>query len=354
MRNAEVVRQWNLLQALAASRHGQTIDQLAELAGVTTRTIRRDLEALSVAGFPIYDDVVEGRRRWMVEGHPFAAMREKGFTVQEVCAIYFSRSLLETLAGTPFQRDLETAFAKIERTLTPAMRAFLDRVPALLTTKREPAASRATRNRDQTMGRLLDAVLFRRKATITYWSFSSRRVRTYRIHPYRVAYGLGALYLSAYVEDYRQVRTFAFSRIRQVSVHEEHFSRDATLDRDAFANSLGIHEGQPVHVEIEFSAEIAPYIREREWHPSQRLTDSDDGRVMVVLDVCDDWALRSWILGFGPRARVLAPTALAERVRADLEGAAARYADQLAGAAAGDLQKRLQRLLPFWTDRAIS
>jgi predicted DNA-binding transcriptional regulator YafY len=76
MRNAEVIRQWNILQALATSRLGQTIDQLAELAGVTTRTIRRDLEALSVAGFPVYDGVTDRRRRWKVPNRLFAAMME--------------------------------------------------------------------------------------------------------------------------------------------------------------------------------------------------------------------------------------------------------------------------------------
>ena len=35
---------------------GVTIDDLATLCGVTTRTIRRDLQALEEAGFPIYDD----------------------------------------------------------------------------------------------------------------------------------------------------------------------------------------------------------------------------------------------------------------------------------------------------------
>jgi hypothetical protein len=76
--------------------------------------------------------------------------------------------------------------------------------------------------------------------------------------------------------------------------------------------------------------------------------------VALALDVCDDWALRSWVLGFGPRARVLVPAALAERIQADLEQAAGQYADRMAFAATADLQDRLQRVLPFWTERAIS
>lgn len=350
MRNAAIIRQWNVLQAIAASRHGQTIDQLAELSGVTTRTVRRDLEALSVAGFPLYDDVVGGQRRWKLMGHPFAAMVEKGFTLEEVSAVYFSRSLLETLAGTPFQSHLKTAFAKIERALSPGMRAFLDRLPRHIATKPAPGSARAAKNRDEIVSKLMDAVLFRRQADITYWSISSRRQKEYRIHPYRLTYGVGALYVSAYVEEYGEMRTFAVNRIRQVSLREERFSKEEALDGDAFPHSLGIHQGPPVHVEIEFTREVAPYIKEREWHCSQRVTEHADGRVTIALDVCDDWALRSWILGFGPRARVVAPAALAEAIRTDLEEGAARYARAFA---AVDFET-WQRRLPFWTERAAS
>ena len=48
-RSSEVIRQWRLLREIEASR-GVTIRDMAELAGVTTRTIRRDLDALQEAG----------------------------------------------------------------------------------------------------------------------------------------------------------------------------------------------------------------------------------------------------------------------------------------------------------------
>jgi hypothetical protein len=57
VRNAEVIRQWTILREIErAHGGGATIHELAELTGVTTRTIRRDLEALEAAGFPLYDD----------------------------------------------------------------------------------------------------------------------------------------------------------------------------------------------------------------------------------------------------------------------------------------------------------
>jgi predicted DNA-binding transcriptional regulator YafY len=46
----------------------------------------------------------------------------------------------------------------------------------------------------------------------------------------------------------------------------------------------------------------------------------------MTLDVCRDRALQSWILSFGPFARVLAPDSLAREIADQLSEAKARYA----------------------------
>ena len=93
-----------------------------------------------------------------------------------------------------------------------------------------------------------------------------------------------------------------------------------------FAHSIGVNEGPPEHIEIAFEPRIAPYVRERQWHASQKNAERKDGGVVLSLDVCNDWALRSWILSFGPLARVLMPTALAAQIKDEIDRASERYA----------------------------
>src|SRR3954469_17388294 len=131
MRNAEGIRQWSILRDLESSRR-MTIDELAERTGVSTRTIRRDLEALQQSGFLLYDDLHEGKRYWMLEQRPFRRLDETGFTLAELSALYFSRTLVEALSATPFQGDVRSAFEKLSGALTPGMRQFLDRLPLVL------------------------------------------------------------------------------------------------------------------------------------------------------------------------------------------------------------------------------
>src|SRR5476651_2838867 len=126
-RNAEVIRQWTILREIErAHGAGVTIDDLAALCSVTTRTIRRDLQALEEAGFPLFDDKSgdDGRTRWSINGQAFKGLAA-GLTLSELCALYFSRTLVESLAGTPFKSDVEHAFDKLAAALTPHMQQFL-------------------------------------------------------------------------------------------------------------------------------------------------------------------------------------------------------------------------------------
>jgi len=327
-RNAEVIRQWTILREIERARGaGVTIDDLASLCDVTTRTIRRDLQALEEAGFPLYDDRShdDGRTRWQVSGQAFKGLAA-GLTVSELCALYFSRSLLESLSGTPFRDDVESAFEKLASVLTPHMRQFLDQLPRIIATKPDPMRRKDDPRQQRIIARAIDATLHHRQATIVYHSASSDRTKTYLVHPYRLAYAQGGLYLLAYVPEYGEVRTFAVERVQELSLLEERFTPIEELPDTAFPHSLGVHTGPPERVELEFEPAVADYVRAREWHPSQAMRDTESGGLHMTLDVCLDRALESWILSFGPFARVIAPESLAREIAGRFEEARARYA----------------------------
>jgi predicted DNA-binding transcriptional regulator YafY len=337
-RNAEVIRQWSILRDLEASRR-LTIDDLAARTSVTTRTIRRDLEALQAAGFPLFDETHEGKKYWTLEHRAFRRLDDTGFTLGELSALYFSRTLVECLASTPFQRDVRSAFDRLAGALTPGMRQFLDRLPLVIQAKPEPGAAaipagealtpKASAARSARVSQLLDATLHHRRVAMRYHSFSSNREKDYLIEPHRLVLAQGTLYVLAFVPEYTELRTFAIDRIASLSVTEERFE-PVDAQEDAFAHSLGVHQGTPPQrIEIAFEPKIAPYVKERVWHASQQAQDRPDGSVTLTLDVANDWALRSWILGFGPLARVLSPPELAAQILDEVDRTRARYLENL-------------------------
>jgi predicted DNA-binding transcriptional regulator YafY len=321
-RNAEVIRQWSILKELEASRR-VTIDDLALRTGVTTRTIRRDLEALQTAGFPLFDETHDGKKFWTLEQKAFKRLDDTAFTLAELSALYFSRTLVECLSGTPFERDVHSAFDKLSAALTPGMKQFLDRMPLVMQAKAEPGAQAAA-PRTKEVAQLVEATMQQRRVTMRYHSFSSNREKTYVFEPYRLLFGQGGLYVIGMVPEYGGLRTFAVDRVAQVSLTEERFE-PLELPDDAFAHSLGVNQGTPEKIDVLFAAKIARYVRERVWHPSQELVELPDGSLRLTLHVVNDWALKSWILGFGALATVTAPDSLAADITTELRAALENY-----------------------------
>ena len=61
MRGEQLARQWQLIQRLAKSRAGVSLDDLADDLEVVRRTVYRDLDALMLAGFPVISEKRDGR-----------------------------------------------------------------------------------------------------------------------------------------------------------------------------------------------------------------------------------------------------------------------------------------------------
>jgi predicted DNA-binding transcriptional regulator YafY len=327
-RSAEVIRQWQVLRAIDAARNGVPIPKLASAYGVHQRTIRRDIQALSKAGFPLYDDNVAGTIVWKLSAKPFRGLEETGLSVTELCALYFSRSILETLAGAPFRDETARAFEKLERALPVASRRFLDRYPQMLKAKATGRKKQDEKKVREFIARAVDASLERRRVLMQYDSMASRRTKEYKVDPLRLAYADGGVYLIAWVEEYKQVRTFAVERIRTLAVLDEHFE-PRELTTEPFAHSLGVHSGEADPVQVEFDARVAEYVKGREWHRSQVVDERPDGSLLMTLTVCDDRPLRSWIHSFGPLARVVSPATLAQEIFEEIDEARDRYMPRL-------------------------
>jgi predicted DNA-binding transcriptional regulator YafY len=327
-RNAELIRQWEILREIDGARTGIAVAKLASMQQVHQRTIRRDVDALCKAGFPLYDDKVNGTSMWKLRAKPFRALAETGLSITELCALYFSRTMIATLTGAPFLDDVERALAKLERALPAASRKYLDRLPVLVKAKATGRKKQDGRKTREIVARAVDASLTCRRMTMRYNSFSSHRTKDYVVEPLRLSYAAGGIYLTAWVPEYSETRTFAIERIRTLAVMDEHFE-PRPLPPEPFANSLGVHTGSPELIEIEVDARAADYVKEREWHRSQEIAEREDGSLLLRLCVCNDQPLRSWILSLGALARVVAPSRLAQDIFEEMQHACERYTPRL-------------------------
>lgn len=303
-------RQWVILRTLAARRFGATVRELAEEHDVSQKTIRRDLRLLQDLGFPVVAREGEyGRNHWVAEVD--ASTPPVTFDVSEILALYMGRSLLEPLAGTIFWEAAQSAFMKIRASLGEGSLEYLDKLTGLIfrTSFRESDY----RSKADVVDDLMVAVEDRRITFITYQSARSTEPLTYDVYPYGLIYHRGSLYLVAHSQQHDEIRTFKVDRIDNVELETLTFQRpdDFSL-ADHLAGTFGIYESDgPVQtVRIRFQPEVAGYVQEHHWHPTQQLTESPDGTLIAQFELTDLTEIKSWVLSFGAKAVAEVPAAL--------------------------------------------
>jgi predicted DNA-binding transcriptional regulator YafY len=119
----------------------------------------------------------------------------------------------------------------------------------------------------------------------------------------------GNWYLLALNRVAGRMETFARSRCRFIAGTEQHFARLPGFGARAFLkDAFGIGQAEkPRKVCLLFAKELAVYVGEWAWHPSQRLRQRRDGSLEMRLETSGRKELTRWILSWVPHVRVLAP-----------------------------------------------
>ena len=323
MRGDQLARQWRLIQRLANSRVGVSLDDLADELECVKRTVYRDLDALMFAGFPVVSEKRDGRVVYrFLDGF---RMGGSPFTPDEILALAFGEDLLRTLEGTVFHDSIRSALAKIRAGLSPQLAEYLERLRESFRVLPGPHKS-YSRFRD-TIRVLNDAVLAKRTVRIRYRTGSSGAVRRRDLDPYRVWYRSGALYAIGHDHLSGELRTFAIDRIREIEPTGRRFEVPASFDFDAMlASAFGvISDPDTQKVRVRFEPDWAAWVAERTWHPSQRVEPQPGGALELAMQVAGLAEVKSWVLSFGAGARVLEPEALRRDVEQELAKALRTY-----------------------------
>ena len=311
-RGDQLARQWKIIQAISASRQGRTAVQLAQEMECHKRTVYRDLEALQLAGFPVYNERREGKTHWQLVD----SMKETmplPLNLTELMALYFSRGMMKTVEHTFFWEAWESLFAKIKTTLPAETMDYLDQVQSSLAVGGRQ--SRYRHDIGDTFDTLHKAIANRRCLNIKYFTISRKSESRRRIAPYKIWYFDGSFYLIADCSLRGDIRLFLLDRIKEILVLDEGFEMPEGFDAEEFMkSSFGVFQGKPVKVRIRFEAAVADYISERNWHPSQTIKPRSDGSIVFEAVVAGTREIKFWILQWGAQAEVLSP----EELRQDL------------------------------------
>jgi proteasome accessory factor B len=314
-RDRQMVRILGILGALMEGGR-QTIPDLASRFGTRRETIYRDLRALEDAGYPISGD--ESGRLSHPRLLPEARLHAPQLRLsdEEITALLWaSRHAAER---SPFRKALGVATAKL-RAMAHEEQAV--GIEAVLT--EGGGGMKDYGPHRETILRLVEAILRHRRCEVEYQSPASGAAKMYEYEPYRLVSVAGGLYCLGKVPPHENLTTLAVDRIRSLRISGATFEVDRTFDADRYHHeSFGVIWEKPMNVTVRFSADQAPYVRERIWHPTQRIRELPDGRIDLSFRAGGIFEITRWVLGWGDAVEVVSPASLRSHLHGVLQRAA--------------------------------
>jgi proteasome accessory factor C len=193
------------------------------------------------------------------------------------------------------------------------------------------------RELSQRLSKIENAVFRRKTILFTYNTMSSGDKEKRKVDPYHLLYRGGQFYMIGYSHEREEQRMFKLSRIEgkisYASKAEHDFSPPEDFDPRDYATKAEWQFGQEFQTASIWVSERIAWLVERHFsragtiRPVKRSESVPGKGVVFETEYSDAAPLIAWVLGLGPRARVLEPAELAE----DVERRVAKIASEHAG-----------------------
>ncbi|MDA0738956.1 MAG: WYL domain-containing transcriptional regulator [Nitrospirae bacterium] len=300
-----------------------TINDITHEFQISRRQAYRDLKRIEEEGHPLTQEIAFPERTWQL---PLAYRGLPPISVSpyELMSLYFAKSQMAYLAGTPFTEDLEALTRRIEASLPTKTVNHVDRLVQVFAPLQRP--TRAYDKKKEVLKGLRRALLLQQTVTLHHQKPGYNEPVAHKVDPYVLLLYQYGLYILGFSHRAKALRLFAVERIQEVTPTEERFSLPPNFSSDWTSERLfGLLDDPPLKVRVRFSPEVAYLIKERQWHPTQSVKSLKDGGVVLTLKAGGLDELTSWVLSFGQNAQVLAPRSLKEAVMSHLAAAQKQY-----------------------------
>jgi predicted DNA-binding transcriptional regulator YafY len=292
---------------LLQSRQRVTAQELAGELEVSVRTARRDLDALSAAGVPVYSQPGRGGG-WMLVGG--ARTDLSGLTATEARTLFMVAG--PSAAATP---ELKAALRKLVRALPEPFRRTAETAAASVIV--DPGGWDQSRRSAWTPSQLdpLQAATAAGEQVILGYAARDGAATTRVVSPLGLARKGEVWYLLA--QTAAGLRTFRVGRVTSVEPTGEPVQRPPDFDLEQAWKAVVARVDElrsPVQVAAVVDPDILPMLR---WVLDRRVrigAAGGDGRVAVTIVGPHVEAIAGQIAGFGGRIEVLSPVEVRDRL----------------------------------------
>ena len=177
------------------------------------------------------------------------------------------------------------------------------------------------------------ALLGRQRLQILYYSRVRNESSIREVSPQLLIHHRGNWYLGAWCHQQEAMRSFSMDAIEQASVLSKSSKAMPKKALDGFVGQgYGIFSGSDVQwAKLRFTEERARWVSRELWHPLQRLSAQEDGRLVMELPFTDLRELSMDILRQGRHVEVLGPPELRAQVAQELRETLGQYSNEGVG-----------------------
>jgi predicted DNA-binding transcriptional regulator YafY len=323
---AATTRVFNLHEILAA---GQPLNAIAFAREheLSARTVKRDIERLrDFHHAPIIWDAKARTYRYTA---PFDLLTGLRLDADEILALVLARRTFAAWGKSPLGRTLAAALGKIARFAGSSVSLPADDLRALLFQPEVKDLAADTEQRH--FARLLDDISGRREIVVHYRKPAATSTERRVLHPLHLAHLDHRWMLVAAEPGREKWKSFLLSRIQRIEATAHRFTAPPTKAlKTHLAGNLGRFTGEKeIEVRLRFSTTAAPYVKERPWHDSQKLSPRPDGGAEVTLTLNNLIDVQRRILANGRHVEVLSPPELRQDIAAEIAALSLVYSSAI-------------------------
>lgn len=289
-------------------------EDLAGTFEVSTRTIYRDIQALSEAGVPIV--AIQKKGFSLAEGYFLPPLQ---FTTEEALILALGCDVVGQSFDDQYRAVAQAASRKIDAVLPEALRQEVSSLSATISFFAADPLSEKQRDNLRQLRRAIDE---RRTVHFRYTKKKaiSSEVTMREVDPYSLARLANDWLLMGYCHLRKALRIFRLGRIDHLTLLGKQFERWADFHPDWIAAS----EGREIVVTVLFDQEVADVVQES--HPfSVIAAESTPKGLLVTLRVREEQDLFPWLLSWGRHVQVKSPESLCELMRQEIAQMGKKY-----------------------------
>lgn len=318
MRHEKLAQLIELARHLAASAEGLTLDEMADLCGVSRRTAERMRDTLSFV-FPQLEELSEPpTKRFRIPSGLDGFAHSP--TAEELLELSKAAAHLRAAGAAPRAASLEALEKKVRGAIrSQALRRLAPDIEALVRAEAIAVQAGPRPFEDETVvGRLRHALIAMKQVSFRYvGGRTPGEIRT--VVPFGLMFSR-MNYLVAVEVGSTQPRNWRLDRIEDLVVREAAGAPPPDFDlQDYAARSFGIYQDELQDVVLRVTGEGIPDALRWRFHPNQSVTQQADGSVIVRFSASGMLELAWHLFTWGDKIEVVQPAVLRETLAEQLE-----------------------------------